>query len=107
MLDLLAAECEQAARESSRPFPRDKDFGERGLSRVIRFEQLLQNAAISQDHSEKIVEVVRNPACEPPDRLHFPGLFQLLNQLTLLGDLLHIENNSVIGGIGVNLEPRV
>ena len=63
---LLTSECQQLAGERRRLLRRRTDEVERcGQRWVARAEQL----RASDDHGQKIVEVVRDAGRQPPDRL--------------------------------------
>ena len=55
--------------------------------RIIRGQVLQQQVTVARDHGEQVVEVVRDPACQSPDRLHFLRLRELPLEAALLRDV--------------------
>ena len=81
---LPAAEREELLRERRRPIAGRADLlGEAPLALVG--ERRREELGVAVDREEQVVEVVRDAACEPSDRLH------LLRLAKLLGGLLERE----------------
>ena len=76
-LDQLAPrEGEQLAREVGGPRGRAGDLLDVRGPGIVRLEAPAEQVAEAQDGGEHVVEVVRDPAGEPPDRLQPEALLQ-------------------------------
>ena len=76
--DLTAAERQQLAREPGRAICRLEDLLCIGAPLVSLVEVLHEHLRVAVDGHQQIVEVVRDAAGEPADRLHLLRLPQLL-----------------------------
>ncbi len=84
---LPAAEGEELVRERSREVRRLADFRE-VLEHPLPLVDLPDDqVAVPEDRGEDVVEVVRDPAREPADRVHLLRLEQLLLEPLALGDV--------------------
>jgi hypothetical protein len=55
--------------------------------RIVPAEVFEQQVAIARNHSQQVVEVVRDPSGQPADCFHFLRLHELLLQAALFGDI--------------------
>ena len=78
---LLTAECQQLARQRSRAFPGFQDFVHAAAESVLRVEAFLQKLRVADDHAEKIIEIVGDPAREPAHGFHFLRLTKFFLEL--------------------------
>ena len=81
---LAAAEGEQLARERRRASGRAHDLERVLAARVVGVEAGDEELAVAADRGQEVVEVVRDPAGEPSDRLELLRVQQLLLQPALV-----------------------
>ena len=75
---LLARESQQLPRQIAASFNRLDELHDIRQPRIVAETFLTQHFGIDHHHDEKVVEVVGDPACEHPDRLHLLRLPKLL-----------------------------
>ena len=56
----------------------------------------IHQVAVAGDHGQQIIEIVRNPSGQLPNRFHFLSLPQLLLQNLLFGDVLHQRDHALL-----------
>ena len=86
--DLLAAECQQLAREPRATRARLLNFCDVGVTRIVRAEIGQQQLAEAQDDRQQVVEVVRHAAGQASDGFHLLQLLVLRLQRAAFGDVL-------------------
>src|SRR5581483_4164841 len=84
---LFPAEGEELSREMARAFARSYDLIDVRNSRRHVHERLAKELAVAEDRGQQVVEVVRDAAGEPADRLHLLRLQKLLFEQLSLGDV--------------------
>ena len=83
---LAPAEGEQLAREAGRLLGRVGDLAELLAARRVGLGE--QDLRVARDHGQQVVEVVRDAAGEPPDRLHLLRLAEPLLEPQPLGHVV-------------------
>jgi len=83
----LRLKRQQLPRQARGAIHRLRDELEVVPARIIRLQAHGRDVATPPDHRQQVVEVVRDPAREPPDRLQLLRLPQLLLQLLALRDV--------------------
>ena len=86
-LHLLAAKRQQLASQVGRAAGRGHDLSHVSTEGVLRSQRVEHEFGISADHQEQIIEVVRDPASQSADGIHFLRLLQFRFQLAPLGDI--------------------
>ena len=86
--DLLAAEGEQLARQRRRAIGGVQDLVHLRGHRRVRLDAVRHQLGIAADRGQQVVEVVRDAAGEPADRLHLLGLAQLILELHAIADVV-------------------
>ena len=81
--DLLPAEGEELLRERGRMSGRDLDLVE-GIEGALVLRRVRKQHRVAADHREDVVEVVRNAACERPDRFELLRLAELFVEPAVL-----------------------
>jgi hypothetical protein len=79
------AEGEQLAGQRPCTIGRIADAEQVGTRLVVGGPGLERELRVAGDRSQEVVEVVRDPACEPSDRLHLLRLAKLFFEAVLLG----------------------
>ncbi len=84
------------------------DLGQVGGSAGHPLGRVLQHLRQPQDDGQQVVEVVRDPAGQPPDAVHALGQAELLFQAPALGDVPQRRDAQVAaadgGVLGLNLD---
>ena len=92
---LAAREREQLAHEARRPVGVLLDLHDVLEGRIGRAVVGQQEVRVADDGLQHVVEVVRDPARELPDRLHLLRLGELLLELALLGGVERVEDRAL------------
>src|SRR4029077_16907591 len=75
--NLLTAKSQELARQGRCPFPGLLDLFSFLQQGTVRRQLILQELAVADDHTEQIIEVMRNPAGKLPDGFHSLRLTKL------------------------------
>ena len=84
---LASREEQELAGERGRAVSRPADLLERRAMRVRAVQLSQDDFRVARYHRQQVVEVVRDPAGQPPDGLHLLRLHELLLELLALGDV--------------------
>ena len=93
---LLARECQQLPHQARRPVGILLDLHDVLERRVGRLVGIQQEIGRHHDGAQQIVEVVRDRAGEPADRLHLLLLVDLVLQRALLGGFDRIDDGGLV-----------
>ena len=104
---LPAAEGEQLARERGRSIGRAHDLERVFAARVVVVEACGQELAVAADRGQQIVEVVRDPARKPSDRLELLRVQQLFLQLALVGDIPVVDDHDPLAVLAAPAADRL
>ena len=86
---LLPAERQQLTRDGTGPLRGLANLLDVGPRRMARRHFAERELGVAGDRGQRVVEIVRDPAGQPADRLHFLRLPQLILELPSIGDVLH------------------
>ena len=104
---LAAAEGEQLARERGSAIRRAHDLERVLAARVVVVEAGGQELAVAADRGQQVVEVVRDPARKPSDRLELLRVQQLLLQLALVGDVAVVDDDDPLAVLAAPAPDRL
>ena len=85
---LLAREGQQLPDQRRRPIGILMDLHQIGIVGVFAFVSQQQQVAVPRNRGQQVVEIMRNPACQLPDRLHLLALNELRFQRLERGCIL-------------------
>ena len=96
--NLLPAECQKLPRQRRGAVAGFFNFSDVLAQRILRSQRANQHLAVSDNHSQQIVEVVCDSSGESAHRFHFPRHAQLFFQNAFVGDVLyeHLEKYRII-----------
>ena len=86
---LLPAERQQLTRDGTGPLRSLANLLDVGPRRMARRHFAERELGVAGNRGQRVVEIVRDPASQPADRLHFLRLPQLILELPSIGDVLH------------------
>src|SRR4029078_11524056 len=90
---LVAAESKELARESSGSVRGTNDLQRVRAAWSVRVEAGHEKLAVTADRGQQIVEVVRDTAGEPSNRLELLRVQELLLQKALIGDVPVVDDD--------------
>ena len=104
---LVAAEGEQLARERGSTIGGAHDLQRVRAARVVVVEAGHEELAVAADRGQEVVEVVRDAAGEPSDRLELLRVQQLLLQQALIGDVPVVDDDDPLAVLSAPAPDRL
>src|SRR5262245_63637524 len=105
--ELSPAEREKLACDRSRTFGGATDFLHVGMRGMVVRKNVQRELGITRNRSERVVQIVRDPAGEAADRVQFLSVTEPLLQLAAAGNVLNGANytNGVAISVADNISP--